>query len=276
MLRVATLGATAPWLAGRTESAAAPVKGNIRQSVCQWCYKDLALEELAAGVAQMGLKSVELIGPEQFQVVKKYGLTCAITWGCGPIQDCLNRKENHDRCERDLRKNIEFAAAEQIPNVICFSGNRDGMPDDEGMENCVIGVKRVVGYAERMGVTICIETLNSKVNHKDYMGDTSAWCVELVKRVGSPRFKVLYDIYHMQIMEGDVIRTIRENKDYFAHYHTGGVPGRHEIDETQELYYPSIIRAILDTGYPGFLGQEYIPTRNPLKSLEQGFQICDV
>lgn len=276
MLRVATLGATAPWLAGRTEPAAAPVKGNIRQSVCQWCYKDLALEELAAGAAQMGLKSVELIGPEQFQVVKKYGLTCAITWGCGPIQSCLNRKENHDRCERDLRKNIEFAAAEQIPNVICFSGNRDGMPDDEGMENCVIGVKRVVGYAERMGVTICIETLNSKVNHKDYMGDTSAWCVELVKRVGSPRFKVLYDIYHMQIMEGDVIRTIRENKDYFAHYHTGGVPGRHEIDETQELYYPSIIRAILDTGYTGFLGQEYIPTRNPLKSLEQGFQICDV
>ena len=168
-----------------------------------------------------------------------------MTWGAGTIDSCLNRDENHDRCEQELRKSIDFAAAEKIPNVICFSGNRKGMPDDEGLENCVIGAKRVVGYAEKMGVTVCMELLNSKVNHKDYMCDHTAWGVELVKQVGSPRFKLLYDIYHMQIMEGDVIRTIRENKDYIAHYHTGGVPGRNEIDETQELYYPAIVKAIL-------------------------------
>ena len=272
---MASMGLAHP-LTGTGFAQSRKVNGNIKQSACQWCYRDMELEDLAAGAARIGLKSVELIGPEQFQVVKKHGLTCAVTWGCGPIQDCLNRRENHNRCEADLKKNIEFAAAEGIPNVICFSGNRDGMPDDEGLENCVIGVKRVVGYAEKMGVTICIEGLNSKVNHIGYMADKTAWCVELIKQVGSPRFMMLYDIYHMQIMEGDVIRTIRDNHEYIAHYHTGGVPGRHEIDETQELNYPAIIRAILDTGYTGFLGQEYIPTRDPLESLGQGFQICDV
>ncbi|MFQ5929923.1 MAG: hydroxypyruvate isomerase family protein [Acidobacteriota bacterium] len=281
MLQTVGAGAAATWASSRAAAAAGleepyKVKGNIKQSACQWCYKTTPLEELAAGAARIGLKSVELIGPEQFKVVKNYGLTCGMTWGAGPIRDCLNRKENHDRCERDLRRNIEFAAAEGIPNVICFSGNRNGMPDDEGLENCLIGIKRVIGFAEKKGITICIEALNSKVNHKDYMADSSAWCLELIKRVGSPRFKLLYDIYHMQIMEGDVIRTLRENKDYIAHYHTGGVPGRHEIDETQELYYPAIITAILETGYTGFLGQEFIPTRDPLSSLAQGFRICDV
>lgn len=251
-------------------------KGNIRQSAVQWCYAKMPLQELAAGAARIGLKSVELIGPEQFEVVRKYGLTCAITWGAGPIHDCLNRQENHDRCEQDLRKNIQFAAQAGIQKVICFSGNRNGMPDDEGLENCVIGIKRVIGLAEQMNITICMELLNSKVNHKDYMCDRTPWGVELVKRVGSPRFKLLYDIYHMQIMEGDVIRTIRDNKDYIVHYHTAGVPGRHEIDETQELYYPAVVKAILETGYTGFLGQEFVPTRDPLTSLEQAFRICDV
>jgi hydroxypyruvate isomerase len=250
--------------------------GNIKQSVCRWCYNDLSLDELAAGAAKIGVKSVELIGPEEFQTVKKYGLTCAITNGTGPIDNCLNRKENHERCEQELKRNIEFAAAEKIPNVICFSGNRKGMPDDEGLENVVIGAKRAVGFAEKMGVTICLELLNSKVNHKDYMCDHTSWGVECVKKVGSPRFKLLYDIYHMQIMEGDVIRTIRENKDYIAHYHTGGVPGRNEIDETQELYYPAIVKAILETGYAGFLGQEFVPLRDPLASLAQAYKICNV
>jgi hydroxypyruvate isomerase len=270
-------GAALPpvWSSQRPSTPRRP-KSRIKQSVCRWCYQGLSIEQLAAGAARIGLKSVELIGPEEFQVVKQYGLTCAVTWGTGPIHDCLNRVENHDRCERELKEHIEFAAAEKIPNVICFSGNRNGMPDDQGLENCVLGIKRAVGFAEKMKVTIVLEMLNSKVNHKDYMADRTGWAVEVAKKVGSPRFKLLYDIYHMQIMEGDVIQTIRDHKEYFAHYHTGGVPGRNEIDQTQELNYPAIVRAILETGYDGYLGQEYIPTRDPLTSLEEGVRICDV
>ena len=174
------------------------------------------------------------------------------------------------------RHPLDIAAAEKIPNVICFSGNRRGMPDEEGLENCAICVKRVTGFAERMGVTILIELLNSKVDHNDYMGDHMSWGIPLIEKVGSARFKLLYDIYHMQIMDGDVIRSIRDNQDYITHYHTAGVPGRHEIDETQELYYPAIVRAILETGYEGYLGQEFIPTRDPLSSLAQGFRICNL
>jgi hydroxypyruvate isomerase len=195
---------------------------------------------------------------------------------CASIADGLNRTPNHDKIEQELRRHIEFAAAEGLPNVICMSGNRRGMDDDEGLKNCITGLKRVLGFAEKMKVTICMEGLNSKVDHKDYMYDYTRWGVELAKKLGSPRFKLLYDIYHMQIMEGDVIRTIKDNKDYLAHFHTGGVPGRHEIDETQELNYPAIVKAILATGYTGYLGQEFIPARDPLKSLAQGFQICDV
>ena len=268
----ALLGSTAHAMATLSSWA----QQGIRQSVCQWCYADLALEELAAGAVDIGLQSIELIGPQQFKVVKQYGLTCAVANGTGPIHDCLNRPANHDRCERELRKAIEFAASEKIPNVICFSGNRDGMADDEGLENCFTALRRVVGLAERMQVTIVLELLNSKIDHLDYMGDRMEWGVRLVERVGSPRFKLLYDIYHMQIMEGDIIRTIRTHRDHIAHYHTGGVPGRHEIDETQELNYPAIVEAILDTGYTGYLGQEFIPSRDPLTSLAQGFRICDV
>jgi hydroxypyruvate isomerase len=255
----------------------AQAKGNITQSVCRWCYGQIPLERLAAEAAKMGYRSIELLRPEEYPAVKKVGLTCAMI-RCNSIPDGLNRKENHDRIEQELRKHIEFAAAEGLPNVICMSGNRKGMSDEEGLQNCAIGLKRVVGFAEKMKVTICMEGLNSKVNHKDYMYDKTKWGVELVKLVGSPRFKLLYDIYHMQIMEGDVIHTIREYKDYIAHYHTGGVPGRNEIDETQELNYPAIIKAILATGYKGFLGQEFIPAKgkDALASLAQGFRICDV
>jgi hydroxypyruvate isomerase len=253
-----------------------PVKarGNIKQSVCQWCYR-IPLDKLAVEAAKMGYKSIELLTPEQYKVVKPLGLTCAMV-KCKSIPDGLNRKENHDWIEQELRNHIEFAAAEGLPNVICMSGNRKGMADEEGLENCAVGLKRVVGFAEEKKVTICMEGLNSKVNHKDYMYDKTSWGVALAKKVGSPRFKLLYDIYHMQIMEGDVIATIREYKDYIGHYHTGGVPGRHEIDETQELNYPAIVKAILQTGYKGYLGQEFIPARDPLASLAQGFRICDV
>jgi hydroxypyruvate isomerase len=251
------------------------VKANIKQSVCRWCFGGIKLDRLAAEAAKMGYKSVELLNAEDCKIVKGYGLTCAMM-RCNSIADGLNRKENHARIEQELRSNIEFAAAEGIPNVICMSGNRRAMADDEGLENCALGLKQVVGLAEDKKVTICMEGLNSKVDHKDYMYDRTKWGVDLVKKIGSPRFRLLYDIYHMQIMEGDVIRTIREYKDYIAHYHTGGVPGRHEIDATQELNYATIVKAILDTGYQGYLGQEFIPAREPLASLAQGFQICDV
>jgi hydroxypyruvate isomerase len=252
------------------------VKGNIKQSVCRWCYGRIPLEKLAEAAKKMGFQSIELLSAKDVPVVKKFGLTCAMMNTAGSISDGINRTANHARIEKQLRANIDFAAAEGLPNVLVMSGNRRGMADEEGLANCAESLKRVVGFAEEKKVTICMEGLNSKVDHKDYMYDHTKWGVELCKKVGSPRFKLLYDIYHMQIMEGDVIRTIRDNKEYIAHFHTGGNPGRHEIDETQELNYPAIVRAIVATGYTGFLGQEFIPQRDPLTSLAQGFRICDV
>jgi len=275
LIQSATVGAAS--LAG-TAFAAEPYqpKNNIKQSICRWCYGKLELAKLAAEASKLGYKSLELLGPNDIKMVKGLGLTCAVMSSAGSIADGLNRKENHDGIEKQLRANIDFAAAEGIPCVLVMSGNRKGLADDEGMDVCAVGLKRVVGFAEEKKVTILMEGLNSKVNHKDYMYDKTAWGVGLCKKVGSPRFKLLYDIYHMQIMEGDIIATIKANKDYIGHYHTGGVPGRNEIDETQELNYPAIIKAILDTGYTGYLGQEFIPKRDPAGSLAQAFRICDV
>ncbi len=280
VLQTAGLGMVGAWVApalatDKLQEGPSKPKGNIKQSICQWCYGSIPLEKLAAEAVKIGYKSIELLTIDQCKTIKPFGLTCAMI-RCKSIPDGLNRKENHDWIEKELRMNIEFAAEEGMPNVICMSGNRRGMADDEGLENCAIGLKRVVGLAEKKNVTICMEGLNSKVDHKDYMYDYTKWGVSLVKKVGSPRFKLLYDIYHMQIMEGDVIRTIHDCKEYIAHFHTGGVPGRHEIDETQELHYPAIVKAILDTGYTGYLGQEFIPKREPIQSLAQGFRICDV
>jgi hydroxypyruvate isomerase len=253
----------------------APRRGRIKQSVCRWCYGRIPLEKLALAAKEMGYQSIELLLPHEVLVVQKFGLTCAMIGGAS-IAEGLNRTANHAKIEKELRERIEFADDEGVPNVICMSGNRRGMDDEEGLKNCLIGLKRVIGLAEQKKVTLCMEGLNSKVDHRDYMYDRTAWGVDLCRRLGSPYFKLLYDIYHMQIMEGDVIRTIRSYKNYIAHYHTGGNPGRHEIDETQELNYPAIVRAILDTGYQGYLGQEFIPSRDPLTSLAQGFRICDV
>jgi hydroxypyruvate isomerase len=250
-------------------------KGNIKQSICQWCYGSIPLEKLAAEAVKIGYKSIELLTIDQCKTIKPFGLTCAMI-RCKSITDGLNRKENHDWIEKELTTHIEFAASEGMPNVICMAGNRRGMADEEGLANSTAGLKRVLGLAEKKKVTVCMEGLNSKVDHKDYMYDYTKWGVELCKKLGSPNFKLLYDIYHMQIMEGDVIRTIQDDKEYIAHFHTGGVPGRHEIDETQELHYPAIVKAILDTGYTGYLGQEFIPKRDPIQSLAQGFRICDV
>lgn len=251
------------------------IKGNIKQSVCKWCYGKLPLEKLAAEVKKIGYQSVELLVPPEFETVKKAGLTCAILGGAD-IANGMNRKENHEKLEKHLREYIDFAAKEGIPSVICMSGNRNKMPDDVGLDNCVIGVKRVLGYAEEKKVTLIMEGLNSKVDHKDYMYDKTVWGVELCKRLNSERFKLLYDIYHMQIMEGDVIRTIKQYKDYIGHYHTGGNPGRHEIDDTQELNYAAISKAIVETKFKGFMAQEFIPVRDTVASLTQAFKICDV
>jgi len=251
-------------------------QGRIKQSVCRWCYKDLSLDQLSEAARKMGLRSIELIGPDEFKTVKAYGLTCAMTRGAGTIESGFNRIENHERLEQEMRSNIDFAAAEKLPNVICFSGNRKGMPDDEGLKNCLAGLKRVAGYAEKMGVTICMELLNSKVDHKDYQCDHTAWGVQVMKLVNSPRVKLLYDIYHMQIMEGDIIRTIRENIQYIGHFHTAGNPGRHEIDSSQELNYRPIAQAVVESGYTGYFAHEYGPLRDPLKSMAEAIEICDV
>ena len=251
------------------------IKGRLQQSVCKWCYGKLPLEKLAEEVKKIGYRSIELLLPGEFDVVKKAGLTCAILGGAS-ISEGLNRKENHEKIEKHLREFIDFAAKEGIPSVICMSGDRKGMPDDTGLDNCAIGLKRIVGHAEKSKVTLIMEGFNSKVDHKDYMYDSTKWGVELCKRVGSERFKLLYDIYHMQIMEGDVIRTIEKYKDYIGHYHTGGNPGRHEIDDTQELNYAAISKAIVGTGFKGYLAQEFIPLKDTVASLKQAFRICDV
>ena len=271
---VGALGATLA--SAQAEEAAAAPKGRVKQSLCRWCYGGIPLEKLAAAAKKIGYQSIELVTPEEFPTVQDADLTCAMLSGADAIDRGFNRTEHHDQLKVALADHIEFAAKHGLPNVICFSGNRRGMSDEEGLENCTAGLKQIVGLAEKKNVTICMELLNSRVDHGDYMCDRTPWGVELVKQVGSPRFKLLYDIYHMQIMEGDVIRTIRDNKDYIGHYHTGGNPGRHEIDETQELNYPAIMRAIVETGYDGYVGQEFIPARDPLTSLAEGFRVCDV
>jgi hydroxypyruvate isomerase len=279
LLKVAGVGAlaatTQPVAWART-SATPKTNGHLKQSVCRACYKKIPLAKLAEEAKRIGIKSIELLTPDEFKELKPTGLTCAMLKGACTIPECLNRTQNHDQVEKRLRDYIEFAAENNLPNVICFSGNRRGLSDKEGLENSAAGLKRVVGFAEKKKVTLCMELLNSKVNHKDYMCDHTSWGVKLAKKVGSPRFKLLFDIFHMQIMEGDVIRTIQENKDYLAHFHTAGVPGRHEIDDTQELNYAAIARAIVATGFDGYLAHEFTPIHDPMKSLEQAFQICDV
>jgi len=276
LLGAAGAGALGVLAAPHVSGADTPAtKGRIKQSVCRWCYGGIPLEKLAEEAKKIGYQSIELLTIDEYKVVKPHGLTCAML-GRVSIENGLNRKEFHAGIEKELRKNIAFAAAEGIPNVICMAGNRKGMDDDEGLKICLLGLKSVIGFAEEKKVTICMEGLNSRVDHKDYMYDRTKWGVELCKKLGSPRFKLLYDIYHMQIMEGDIIRTIRADKDCLGHFHTGGNPGRHEIDDSQELNYPAIVRAIVDTGYQGFLGQEFIPRHDPLRSLAQGFRICDV
>jgi hydroxypyruvate isomerase len=271
------------------EDAARPkLKGNIHHSVSAWCYNGLfnaekdkpakmTFEEFCVECSKLGLESVELLGPKEWPAVKKAGLTCAMCNGPDSIAYGWNRVEHHDVLLPKFEEAIPQVAENGFPNIITFSGNRKGMSDEEGLENCVKGLKRLVPIAEKHKVTVCMELLNSKRSHKDYMCDHTAWGVEVCKRVGSERLKLLYDIFHMQIMEGDMVDTIRENHQYIAHYHTGGVPGRNEIDDTQEIYYPAVMKAIVATGYKGFVGQEFVPKRpDALASLKQSILICDV
>jgi len=249
--------------------------GRINQSVCRWCYKKFSLDELCTIAKKMGIKAIDLLGPKDLATVKNHGLVCSMI-STHSLAKGLNNKDNHAECLAQIRSAIDAAAEYGFPNVISFPGNRAGMTDEAGIENSVDALKRIVGYAEEKKVTICLEYLNSKVNHKDYMFDNMKWGVEVCKKVGSNCVKILYDIYHAQIMEGDIIRTIQTYKDYIGHYHTGGNPGRNEIDETQELYYPAIMRAIAETGFAGYVAHEFTPTRDPLESLAYAVRICDV
>ncbi|MGI9181197.1 MAG: hydroxypyruvate isomerase family protein [Longimicrobiaceae bacterium] len=262
-------------------AAGSAAEGALKQSVTRWPFGGMSVDELARGAKEIGLLSVELLEPEEWPVVQRHGLTCAM--GYAPVPDPStrltqgwNRTENHSWLIPAFQRAIPMAGQAGIPSLICFSGNRAGLGDEQGLENCAAGLRQIMPDAERQGVTICMELLNSKVDHPDYQCDRTPWGVALAQRVGSERFKLLYDIYHMQIMEGDVIRTIRDNHRYIAHYHTAGVPGRHELDESQELFYPAIMRAIKETGFQGYIGQEFIPTRDPLTSLAEAVRICNV
>lgn len=261
-----------------TENPTRTLNGRIRHSACRWCYDALPLEVLCQQAKRIGLEALDLLLAEDYPIVRKYGLTCAVTTGVpGGIESGLNRIENHDAIVAYFENALPLARENGSPNVICFSGNREGMDEEQGLENCVSGLERIVPIAEREGVTVIMELLNSKRDHPDYMCDRSPWGIELCNRISSERFKLLYDIYHMQLMEGDIIATIKEHHKFFGHYHTGGAPGRNEINSSQELRYPAIMRAIADTGYQGFVAQEFIPTAaDPLKSLEEAVGICDV
>ncbi|MBI5383686.1 MAG: TIM barrel protein [Verrucomicrobia bacterium] len=287
--------AVPPLLAAEGE-ARTKLKGNIRHSVSAWCYGKLfnpgrnkqpapmTFDDFCRECAKLGLESVELLGAKEWPAVKKAGMTCAMCNGPDNIGYGWNRVEHHDDLLAKFETAIPEVAANGFPNIITFSGNRKGkdkwgeysLTDEQGLENCVKGLKRLMPLAEKHNVTVVLELLNSKVDHKGYMADKSAWGVELCRQVGSERLKLLFDIYHMQIMEGDLMRSIRDNGKFFAHYHTGGNPGRNEIDDTQEIFYPAVMKAIVASGYKGFVGQEFVPKRDPLKSLEESIKICDV
>jgi len=276
ILTAAIAGFAAPLVAS-AQSPRVVKNARLKQSVSRWPYAKIPLPDFCRAIAEMGLPAIDLLEMNEWQVAREHGLVVSMGYaGGGSIPDALNVKANHDAIVHNFEENIPKAAAARVPNVITFFGNRRGMPDEQAIDNCVIGLNRVKRVAEDHGVTICVELLNSKVNHKDYQGDRTSFGVSVVKAVDSPRVKLLYDIYHMQIMEGDVIRTIRDNHQYIAHYHTGGVPGRHELDDTQELNWKAIAKAVVDTGFTGYFAHEFVPTHDPLTSLRDAVALCDV
>ncbi len=262
--------------AGAVQNSA--LKGRLKQGATLGCFGKLRsdLEEVCRVGSKLGLKGLDLVGPKEYPTMKKYGLLPTMIYGTRSIPNGINRTEYHAECEKQVREGIDQAVSQGGPNVILLAGNRRGMPDEQGIANCVTFINKVKAEAEDKGITLCLELLNSKVNHPDYLCDHTTTGVEICKRVDSPRMKLLYDIYHMQIMEGDIIRTIRDNIRWIGHFHTAGNPGRHELDETQELNYRAIAQAIVDTGYTGYLSHEYSPVRDPVQGMEQAIRTCDV
>lgn len=259
----------------------APLKGHIRHSVCRWTYGMLPLDELCTVVTDLGFAAIDLVGPAEWDILKRYEIDSSMCNGAEiGLEKGWNRLEHHDTLVQRYTDHIDLVSKAGFTNLICFSGNRDGMDDETGLQNCVTGLKRILSLAEQRGVVIQMELFNSKINHPDYMCDSSVWGVALCKQLDSPNFKLLYDIYHMQVQEGDIIRTIRDNHEWFGHYHTAGVPGRNEIDHTQELNYPAIMREIHATGYQGYVAQEFISKRETpeerIASLAQAISICDI
>lgn len=254
------------------------LKGTINQSVCRWIFDELSIDDLCKMVKSLGISAIDLVEPKDFLVLKKHGVYSSMCTGAHiSLTEGWNNPKNHSVLTSNYLKHIDLVAEAGYKNLICFSGNRNGMSDAEGLQNCVVGLQQILPYAEKRGVIIQMELFNSKVDHPDYMADSSQWGIDLCKALGSEHFKLLYDIYHMQIMEGNIIETIKNNHHYFGHYHTAGVPGRNEIDETQELFYPAIMKAIFDTGYKGFVGQEFIAkSKDKKKALENGIKICDI
>jgi hydroxypyruvate isomerase len=250
----------------------------IKQSVAWWCFTPniMTPEALVRASAEIGYEAIDLVGPEYWQLVKDHGLKISAVGGHQSLTDGLNRRENRARIVDELREKIALAAQWGIPNLICFSGNRNGIDDAIGAEITAETLRLAAPMAEDAGITLVLELLNSKVDHPDYQCDKTAWGIQVCQMVDSPRVKLLYDIYHMQIMEGDIIRTIQDQNAHFGHYHTAGNPGRHEIDDSQELNYPPIMKAILNTGYEGYVAQEFIPTGDPVAALKAAFEICDV
>jgi len=270
-------GMTLAASAGSAQTGRLVKNGRLRQSVSRWCYSKIELPDLCKAVAAMGVPAIDLLEPVDWPIVRDHGLICSMGYGGGgTIRDGLNNPANHDRIVGNLIEAMPKAVAMGVPNLITFFGNRQGRGDREAIDNCVTALNRLKGAAEQHGITVCVELLNSKVNHADYQGDRTPFGVEIVSAVNSPRIKLLYDIYHMQIMEGDVIRTIRNNHQHIAHYHTGGVPGRNELDDTQELQWATVCRAIVETGFKGFLAHEFVPKRDPLTSLREAVALCDV
>jgi hydroxypyruvate isomerase len=256
--------------------AATASAGRLKQSVARWCYAKIPIEDLCRAAADLGITGMDLVAPDDWPVLRKYGITPSMVQGAGTFTIGWNDKANHDKLEEQARTSIVRAADAKVPNVITLFGARRGMSDQEGIDNCITGLNRVKKFAEDHGVTLCVELLNSKVDHKDYQGDHTAFGVAVMKGVDSPRVKLLYDAYHMQIMEGDLIRTIRDNIQYIAHFHVAGVPGRHEIDDTQEVQWHAVAKAIADLNFQGYIAQEFTPTRDPLTSLKQAVEILTV
>jgi hydroxypyruvate isomerase len=276
---VATAGAALVPRASAQTGGGAVKRGRLKQSVCRWCYQRIPLEDFCKGVAAIGLTAIDLLQPNEWEVAARHGLLCSTGYpgeGGGTIPDGLNNRALHDQIVSTFKTALPQAKKMRVPNLITFFGNRKGMSDQEAIDNCVAALGRIKPMAEEHDVTVVVELLNSKVDHRDYQGDHTVFGAQVMKAVNSPRVKLLYDIYHMQIMEGDIIRTIGQNKDLFAHYHTGGVPGRNELDPTQELQWPAIAKAILATGYTGYFAHEFIPTRDPLTSLREAVELCDV